>query len=587
MSDIVLETKLVGEIEGVFQVPSYQRGYRWGEEEVIRLLSDCYELIDGGIQSGKSYCLQPIVLRRSGECYHLIDGQQRLTTLYLIYHYMSAASGGWLVKSPRFSLEYETRKKSGEFLRQLDPARREENIDFHFIYQAYEVIQQWFTRFGDKMPVVMGDFNACLAKNVRVIWYETDGTEDEIRLFTRLNIGKIPLTSAELVKAMFLSQNGRMNLDSRRQEEAALRWDEIEKQLHNERLWYFLTNQSADIYQTKIELVLDLIAGKHEGTRDPYYTFFHFDNRRKLEDPEAMWREIQHTFLTLTDWYRNHELYHKIGYLISSRAKTLPELFEGAKGRTKRDFLKLLDDYIKESVAISKNYAELSYENAGERERISRVLLLFNVESVRRSVEASQWFPFDKFKIQRNGKAVWSLEHIHAQHSEGLRKLSDRRQWLALHIPSIRGLGSEYEMLAVQMESMLRNPTMDSMTFHALQKKTFAALSSNGSTEYLHSIGNLALLNCSDNAALGNAAFDAKRNEIIRLDQRGAFIPFCTRMAFLKYYTPSQENQIHFWGPADRRAYVSAINDMLGCYLREPIDLEPGEEDGVDGEGAD
>ena len=38
--EIVLDTKLVGSITGKFYIPSYQRGYRWGEEEVTRLLED-------------------------------------------------------------------------------------------------------------------------------------------------------------------------------------------------------------------------------------------------------------------------------------------------------------------------------------------------------------------------------------------------------------------------------------------------------------------------------------------------------------------------------------------------------------------
>jgi len=42
-------------------------------------------------------------------------------------------------------------------------------------------------------------------------------------------------------------------------------------------------------------------------------------------------------------------------------------------------------------------------------------------------------------------------------------------------------------------------------------------------------------------------------------------------MVFLKYYTPSEDNQLHFWGQADRSAYVNAINKVLAEYLPEPI----------------
>ena len=89
--------------------------------------------------------------------------------------------------------------------------------------------------------------------------------------------------------------------------------------------------------------------------------------------------------------------------------------------------------------------------------------------------------------------------------------------------------------------------------------------------EAVDSIANLALLKCKDNSALGNSVFDVKRNEIIRLDMAGAFIPFCTKMAFLKYYTKAEKNQIHFWSAADRRAYLEAINRVLENFLAEPI----------------
>ena len=59
--------------------------------------------------------------------------------------------------------------------------------------------------------------------------------------------------------------------------------------------------------------------------------------------------------------------------------------------------------------------------------------------------------------------------------------------------------------------------------------------------------------------------------EIIKMDNEGQYIPFCTRMVFLKYYTPSAGNQLHFWGESDRKAYIDAINRVLGKYLPEKI----------------
>jgi len=39
-----ISIQFLSEIEGVFVVPSYQRGYRWGTDEVVRLLDDIYSL---------------------------------------------------------------------------------------------------------------------------------------------------------------------------------------------------------------------------------------------------------------------------------------------------------------------------------------------------------------------------------------------------------------------------------------------------------------------------------------------------------------------------------------------------------------
>lgn len=46
--------------------------------------------------------------------------------------------------------------------------------------------------------------------------------------------------------------------------------------------------------------------------------------------------------------------------------------------------------------------------------------------------------------------------------------------------------------------------------FEKVQKQVIERLSVQGSGEYLHSIGNLALLNSRDNASLNNSSFDVK-----------------------------------------------------------------------------
>jgi hypothetical protein len=565
MNEIKLETKLVGDIQGLFFIPSYQRGYRWGKEEVERLLDDIYSV---GDNINVNYCLQPIVVReREDKSYEVIDGQQRLTTLFLIYKYMHFSSSGFF-DDAKFTIEYETRKKSADFLNNIDVNRKDENIDFFHIYNAYSTIESWFTNKGKKSA--MTNINTYFDERVNVIWYEVGDNENSTALFTRLNIGKIALTNAELVKALFLSRDN-SEVDRKKQEEISLQWDNIERMLHEDSLWYFLTNKSGSDYQTRIDIILDLKVGKTiEDKREKYFTFFKLYDKRKSESLDDMWLGIQKTFLILKDWYEDHELYHKIGYLIASGHSTLADIFAISQNKKKHDFREALESLIKESVEIDENYGDLSYENASEAQAISRLLLLFNVESVRQNGEHTQWFPFDKLKFSENGRATWSLEHIYAQQSEGMKNKSDWKEWIRLHLPSVRAVDPDNSALISEMEEAV-DKGLREKEFNKIQGQVLNILSAKGNNEYLHSISNLALLNVEDNAALSNSTFDVKRNRIIEMDKGGQYIPFCTRMVFLKYYTPSALNQLHFWGQADRIAYVDSINEVLRNYLNQKI----------------
>ena len=137
MSQIILDTKKVGDIQGHFFIPDYQRGYRWTEKEVILLLEDITA------NGANPYCLQPIVVRNLGDKYELVDGQQRLTTLYLIYKYIYKRGKGFMPDA-KFTLEYETRETSAFFLDNIELSLKNENIDFYFIANAYETISLFF-----------------------------------------------------------------------------------------------------------------------------------------------------------------------------------------------------------------------------------------------------------------------------------------------------------------------------------------------------------------------------------------------------------------------------------------------------------
>lgn len=579
-----LELKLIKNLTCTFIIPSYQRGYKWGKEEIENLLDDIKRFGSFSYVGNKSYCLQPLVVRKiEPDKFTLIDGQQRLTTIYLLFRFAHETMSG--MKEAPFSIEYETRSDSGDFLRDLSVNRCEENIDFYFIRRAYDVIAQWFE--NDTCHDLLMNFYQWIRNNVEVIWYDVsdDKEQDDIKLFTRLNIGKIPLTNAELVKALFLCRSQNYDLSEDRRREIAFQWDNIEKELHDEDFWYFLTSGMRENYKTRIDLVLDIIAGKPRDSHEKYFTFFYFsDKKASGQNAVDIWSEIQNTFLVFKEWFKDHELYHKIGYLVvvGHKDETLKYVYAESRTKTKVEFRKFIDNEIRESIKLNgKNYADLSYKNDGDSRRLKNLLILFNIESVRNVKSDIHWFPFSKFRFSESKKDSWSLEHIHAQNSERIGK-KDWKAWIELHIPFIELLikngsedKSELQALLVEMykakEDADERDVLTEDKFDNIYTGVIRQLPYSPQEDEIHSISNLALLKVGDNAALGNAVFAVKRDKIIEMDKNGEYIPYCTKMVFLKYYSPSDDNQLLFWGEKDATSYVSKINDVLEKYLEDPI----------------
>ena len=583
-NNIQLGEKIVGDIQGEFYIPSYQRGYRWDKSQVCALLNDIYENGD------EPYCLQPLVVREDGEGrYEVIDGQQRLTTIHIIYRYIKSILPHVKLK---YTLVYQTRQENTAFFDDMEnDTLAESNIDFHFIHKAYMTVKQWFSRFDETEIYSVAlkfisyfnpdERSRSIGKGVKVIWYELKDAkvEDAIALFTRLNIGRIPLTNAELVKALFLCRQNNnyqgKQLSKEKQQEIALQWDTIERELHDENFWYFLTNKQTESYPTRIELIFDFMAGGKTDSRDRYATFYYFSEKRN-EDLQKLWEEITQYYYRLKEWYKKSELYHKIGYLVASRFTTIDVLMNETKNLRKSEMEDLLDEKIKESIDFKKPYGELSYDN--DYDAVTRILLLFNVVSLMKNNGGSR-FPFKEFN--KHDKDNWSLEHIHAQNSLKLNTQEKWKEWLGHHIESVKGMAEgekegEVTQLLEDINNAINSERLTDVQFTELSDHITHLLSEeNEAVEYVHSLSNMALLQASANSALSNGLFDAKRRAIIKMDSQGLYIPYCTKMVFLKYYTSEQQDKVsfHFWGAEDRRIYIEKMNEVLHDYLKEEIQL--------------
>jgi len=568
-ANVLLETRPIGEIKGIFYVPNYQRGYRWTSSQVEALLNDIW---DSSVRKQETYCLQPIVIKRlrAMDSYELIDGQQRFTTLLILLNFIKRE---YVPRTEiKYSLEYETRTNTSAFLNNITEEDAHSNIDFYHIFKANECMRNWANKTFNGDDNAIGDamfqLRGYLFNNTKVIWYEVSDDEDSIALFTRLNIGKIGLTNAELIRALLLKRNADGTDVDKKQIEMSIQWDNIEKELRSEKdeLWSFICRKSPSLYPTRIEILFEMMSGLKDEERRDYDTFYWFENEIKDKGLDEVWRSIQLNFLQIKEWYSDNEFYHKIGYLISSGHKTIRDIFELARGKRKSTFRSELNGLIAESINFKmkddETYRDLSYE--ADKWKISRILLLFNVESIIKE-GAYQRFPFSKYN-----SFEWSLEHIHAQQSEGLKNTKLQLEWISMHIDSVKAvsLNNENGELISRMETIVASENIESRNvFDNIFNEVCTVLSEDGDSEYIHTLSNMALLTKNDNAALNNSTFDVKRNMIVEMDQKGAFIPYCTKMVFLKYYTPSNDNQVHFWGKKDRDAYLKAMEETLNPYF--------------------
>lgn len=557
-----------------FYIPAYQRGYRWGAIQVKELLDDIWDFSqpNGGNDSA-FYCLQPVVVVRGEDCWQVVDGQQRLTTLLLILHFLEQEH----LKRPLadaykknvYTLKYETRPGSEAFLQRIHKESESGNIDFFHMIQAYNAIKNWFS---DKD---YNDNNKLLAtllaksheeRSVKVIWYDLSdeclNNDYAIDVFSRINIGKIPLTNAELVKALFLQQNG-FNDDQARlkQLQIATEWDIIEKRLQDPAFWYFISNSNKH-YPTRIEYIFDLMKGK-KSNDETFFTFhkYHEDFKSDSVNIEHLWQEIKRYFQNFEEWFQNRELYHLIGFLVDCGEKVAELKSESEReNSTKTEFKKYLKDRILLQVRCQLD--QISYNNPV----IKKLLLLFNIQTLLSTKEADIRFPFDRYKQEK-----WDIEHIRSQTGSVPVGIA-RREWLK--DIEVYFSGSRFQGDSLEKEQKFSAKAAELLTLEHIDDEfdrlynDVVSYFDQGNISWGDGLGNLTLLDSATNRSYKNALFPIKRARIIENDKRGIFVPICTKNVFFKYYSQSVIELIH-WSESDAEFYLEAIAQTLKDYLPE------------------
>ena len=646
MSSSAVMLKPVKELLGMnFFIPDYQRGYRWKEQQAEDLLNDIWSFAEDDKKSpAEIYCIQPLVVQRKDQkilekihnaktveeveklikgAWNVVDGQQRLTTIFLILSVLEMQD--------LYEIEYQTRKGSKDFLKNITEKDKDENIDFFHMYLVHDTIKKWF-----KNNVVDKEkFKETLLEKVNFIWYQISSEEEDfnhksaIAAFTRLNIGKIPLTDAELIKALFLNRSNfscsSVELD-KKQREIAMEWDKIEYSLQGDEFWLFLHGLEYS-KPTRIDFIFDMIClndeyhiyynerdgskaqrenskRKNEAIRkqigdDEHKTFRYFYYAFNAEDLTAefidqKWSKIREYYQIFSEWYNDYKLYHYIGYLttVFEDSNLVDELVDDWRNSSKREFVKKIEKRIFDVLSKSKGFFDLDnfiYEEEYNDKTTSKrdcvpVLLLHNIETIIQQndklVNDKQYaLPnFSKFPFHLYKKEKWEVEHIRPNAGDKINSDEAKKVFAML---SKKYIGDKAN-LANEIDKFLNGDLQFEDIFDKILQ-----IDNSLSDSDKNKIWNYALLDEATNKEYGNVICPIKRACVankergykikykmstdgeIDMSQRVeeiAFVPPCTRNVFAKFYTDIPDGMLE-WTKTDAEAYLADIKEKLKKYL--------------------
>lgn len=616
-----LELKSIAELQNLaFYIPDYQRGYRWTRRQVEDLLNDILEFSQK--DNAGIYCLQPLVVvkRSSNEQlldkvhaakdldevkrivngqWEVVDGQQRLTTIRLILEELGL---------PRFyDIEYETRGNSADFLNAVTTAEAEEkaqtNIDFYHIYEAVRVIGEWLKKLKKE---TVEHFLNVLYKQVKFIWYETE--EDPKEVFTRLNIGKISLTNAELIKALLLNKSNFGSSDDDKirlwQQETAMEWDVIEYALQSNEFWLFL-NAPGNERPTRIDYIFDMICHsdmlgckdeKETDATDDFKTFRYFYHYLAVQKQNevslaqavrTIWEKVREIFHTLQEWFDDMELYHYIGYLICMGKRVDAIYKQWTDPDNKSGKFGFIEEYLKEEIKKTIPYKDIEntvYEvesaqnKGGSKTNCRPILLLHNLQTVinqNRILSANAKYKngvFYKFPFHLYKSEGWDVEHIDSNTENGLNDIQSQREWL---LNAYFGLQDKaYQTLRDQIQEFFRPRKVDEQSEDSAKqterdeqfaelRRQIEGISDNNrlSQNEKNKIWNFTLLDSSTNRSYGNAIFPAKRKVIIGKDQGKKFNPLTIdENGQIKESSPTENGSSSFIPPCTKYVFLKYYN---------------------------
>ena len=302
---------------GSFIIPSYQRGYVWGQERVgqrVNSVVNILESLSDGFNNDKEIFLQGITVCEDGNNITLVDGQQRTTFFYLLLKYLNYDG--------HFSIRYAVREQSDTFLKVLSVVdvlntdysnlKEEEFQDIYFFKKSLFIIDNHLKK-TDK-----ADFLRYVLCKVRFLYIPIPEEKATI-IFSMMNGNKAQMLNEELIKSELLrsaSLSTEQSLISEAENTAirsrlAREWDSW--------LYWWNTKEHQDYFhiQTQLGWLLPLANNSEKISFEDF-------RKKNLEtatvkSAKLVFKKMRLLQKSIEDAYNNPKTYNAIGAILHFR----------------------------------------------------------------------------------------------------------------------------------------------------------------------------------------------------------------------------------------------------------------------------
>ncbi|PQJ81484.1 DUF262 domain-containing protein [Polaribacter glomeratus] len=605
----------------IYNIPEYQRGYKWSEQQVNQLLDDIYKF-SLTRDNDHFYCLQNITLFQNlkNESYlNVVDGQQRLTTVTLLLSYLKANN---IVEG---MINYAVREPSNDFIQKV--IANESNIiktileaedfktfiisqvdydvdyqDIYHMFIALKTIDSWFSNPNRTLDI--DNYKDIVLNHVKLIVNKVEQVSEQ-ELFMNLNAGKVHLDGSDLVRAILITRVAKQELEDFDAENVE---DILKLNQRRTRIGWELDEMNSWWSREDVKLYFQNFTKIKTGTKETikfnqeehpinllYKIWVEIKGESDItlhsfekEEALVMYQSLLKLNRVLQDWFEDRKIYHFLGFLFAHSKIKIKEVYDKwiSKNKTRSQFInEWCLEQLKNAVfgkenpekeesgydywmSKIKDYNSENATNWYDTGIIQQILIVLDIMEHSKTKEKGNPLPFLKPRYFKNYKE--DKEHIFSGTPRELNEIKALPNPIEKLNEYIDSLNIDYDLLKHIPYFEYDQKQWDAIT----EEEQSQALNEFKSTIHkkrpVNSLGNLVLLHLTINRGFGNSQYALKRTNVITNTINGLYVRQHTLNTFIK---STSSNDLNNWTLKDIEENAVGIHTTLEEFFK-PISNE-------------